>query len=314
MKSASVSNCCYCSNRYGLDFCWVTREFRVCHDVHCKSGDEFGVLPDEDLNAMPEILIDSLDDPALDIYRSLRKTNANRFRDVFIAEGINVVERLIHSKFQVESVLVTSAKRERVQELLPDDVPVYVLEKSLATMLVGFTFHMGILAAGRRESPGFIQYLAGQADGGLVLFGDRIIDQQNVGLLIRIASAFGATALVLANGSADPFSRRAIRVSMGNGFSLPIFQAEDSVDALTLLKQNGFQTFATVLDSTAMPITECQFPKKSALVFGNESHGLSEEVQAFCDARLTIDMLNNTDSLNIAIAAGIFGYAYRTQQ
>lgn len=263
---------------------------------------------------MPEILIDSLDDPALDIYRSLRKTNANRFRDVFIAEGINVVERLIRSRFQVESVLVTSAKRGRVQKLLPDDVPVYVLEKSLATMLVGFTFHMGILAAGRRESADLSQHLIGQPAGGLVLFGDRIIDQQNVGLLIRIASAFGATALILANGSADPFSRRAIRVSMGNGFSLPIFQVEDSLEALALLKQHGFRNFATVLDSSATTIAECLFPQKSALIFGNESHGLSQEVQAFCDDRLRIDMLNDTDSLNIAIAAGIFGYAYRTQQ
>lgn len=273
---------------------------------------------------MPEILIHSLDDPALDIYRSLRKTNANRFRDVFIAEGINVVERLIQSRFQLESVLVTQAKRDRVKGLLPEDVPVYVLEKSLATMLVGFTFHMGILAAGRREPSDLQQHLTsvgGQTEVGgpstdsqLVLVGDRIIDQQNVGLLIRIASAFGATALVLANGSADPFSRRAIRVSMGNGFSLPMFQVEDCGDALQLLKRHGFQNFATVLDQSAKAVTDCQFPAKSALIFGNESHGLSDEIQQICDDRLRIDMLNDTDSLNIAIAAGIFGYAYRTQR
>ncbi len=267
---------------------------------------------------MPEILIDSLDDPALDTYRSLRKTNANRFQDVFIAEGINVVERLIRSRFQVESVLVTEAKRDRIQELLPDAVPVYVLEKSLATMLVGFTFHMGILAAGRRETGDFALHLGQRTEqqdaaGELVILGDRIIDQQNVGLLIRIASAFGATALVLTNGSADPFSRRAIRVSMGNGFSLPIFQLKDSSTALSLLKQHDFQNFATVLDPSATPVTECQFSAKSALVFGNESHGLGQNVVQSCDAQLRIDMLNDTDSLNIAIAAGIFGYAYRTQ-
>lgn len=274
---------------------------------------ESAELTDEDLIAMPEILIDSLDDPVLDIYRSLRKTNANRFRDVFIAEGINVVERLIHSQFEVESVLVTKSKRDRIQELLPDHVPVYVLEKSLATMLVGFTFHMGILAAGRRESCDLAQHLQLGTDSSLVLFGDRIIDQQNVGLLIRIASAFGATALVLANGSADPFSRRAIRVSMGNGFCLPIFQVADSSAALSLLKKHGFQNFATVLTPSAKAVSECQFPEKSTLVFGNESHGLPDDVQAICDERLRIDMLNDTDSLNIAIAAGIFGYAYRTQ-
>lgn len=262
---------------------------------------------------MPEIIIESLDDPVLDVYRSLRKTNANRHQDLFIAEGINVVERLIRSDFPLESVLVTKNKQERIQTLVPDDVPVYVLEKSLATMLVGFTFHMGILAAGKRQTEDLEQYFQGMNDGGLVLIGDRIIDQQNVGLLIRIASAFGATALVFTNGSADPFSRRAIRVSMGNGFSLPIFQVANSRTALSLLHQHGYQSFATVLDDAAQSLTQASFPAKSALVFGNESHGLDAEIQQICHDQLKIDMLNDTDSLNIAIAAGIFGYAYRTQ-
>lgn len=262
---------------------------------------------------MTEILIDSLDDPRLDIYRSLRKTNANRHQDLFIAEGINVVERLIRSPFDLESVLVTKNKQGRIQSLVPDDTPVYVLEKSLATMLVGFTFHMGILAAGKRQTANLEHHLHASADGGLVLIGDRIIDQQNVGLLIRIASAFGATALVFTNGSADPFSRRAIRVSMGNGFSLPIFQVETSETALSVLHARSYRSFATVLTPTAQSLTAATFPPKSALVFGNESHGLTAEIQQLCHEQLKIDMLNDTDSLNIAIAAGIFGYAYRTQ-
>lgn len=264
-------------------------------------------------SSMPEIIIDSLDDPALDTYRSLRKTNANRYQDLFIAEGINVVERLISSSFQVESVLVTSNKREQIAERLPEEVPVYVLEKSLATMLVGFTFHMGVLAAGRRQTGNLQQHLQSSRRQELVILADRVIDQQNVGLLIRIASAFGATGLIFSNGSADPFSRRAIRVSMGNGFSLPIFETDDTLAVLSELRRFGYRSVATVLDSAAIPIAGFEFPRKTVLVFGNESHGLAPETAAACDHRLRIDMLNDTDSLNIAIAAGIFGYAYRAQ-
>lgn len=96
---------------------------------------------------MPEFRIESLDDPRLDAYRSLKKTNHNRHHDVFIAEGVTVVERLFRSEFEVQSVLVTDAKLDSFRPQIPDDVPVYLLTQDLATRLVGYTFHQGVLAA-----------------------------------------------------------------------------------------------------------------------------------------------------------------------
>jgi tRNA G18 (ribose-2'-O)-methylase SpoU len=261
---------------------------------------------------MPEFRIETLDDPRLDIYRSLRKTNQNRYQDLFIAEGVTVVERLFCSDFEVQSVLVTDQKMPAFRQKLSDDLTVYSLSKELATMLVGFTFHLGVLAAGyRRPAPPLISALP-RSGASLVLIADQVVDQQNVGLLIRIASGFGADALLLTKGSADPFSRRAIRVSMGNGLFLPIIQLPmKGADALQELAGLGYSCCATVLSADAAELSSFQFPERTALIFGNETHGICDSMIAGCDQQLMISMLNGTDSLNVAIAAGIFGYAYR---
>lgn len=261
---------------------------------------------------MPEIRIESLEDPRLDIYRSLRKTNHNRYQDLFIAEGVTVVERLFRSDFEVQSVLVTDQKMPAFRPKLPDGVTVYSLTKELATMLVGYTFHMGVLAAGYRRPAPTLDSVLPKSGSSLVLIADQVVDQQNIGLLTRIASGFGASALLLTKGCADPFSRRAIRVSMGNGLFMPVIQLPmDGPDALQQLVQMDYQCCATVLSDEAVELSTFPFEPRTAIVFGNETHGICDSMIAKCDQQLMISMLNGTDSLNVAIAAGIFGYAYR---
>lgn len=261
---------------------------------------------------MPEIRIESLEDPRLDIYRSLRKTNHNRYQDLFIAEGVTVVERLFRSEFDVQSVLVTDQKMPAFRSKIPDETTVYSLTKELATMLVGYSFHMGVLAAGYRRPAATLNSVLPKSGSSLVLIADQVVDQQNIGLLIRIASGFGASALLLTKGCADPFSRRAIRVSMGNGLFLPVIQlSQQGGDALLQLAESGYACCATVLSDEATELSSFAFAERTAIVFGNESHGICDLMLANCDHQLMISMLNGTDSLNVAIAAGIFGYAYR---
>ncbi len=261
---------------------------------------------------MPKFRIESLSDPRLDVYRSLRKTNQNRYQDLFIAEGVTVVERLFRSEFALQSVLVTDQKMEGFRSIIPDDVDVYSLSKELATMLVGYSFHMGVLAAGYRKPAVCLESVLPESGPSFVMFADRVIDQQNIGLLIRIASAFGADALVLSNGSADPFSRRAIRVSMGNGLFLPIIEVKcNGAETLQQLTALGYTCSGTVLSESAVDLNAFQFPERSAIVFGNETHGICDSVAAECQHDITIPMLNDTDSLNVAISAGIFSNSYR---
>jgi len=266
---------------------------------------------------MPIFRIESLDDARLDAYRSLKKTNQNRNQNVFIAEGVTVVERLFQSDFEVESVLVSDAKMTAFREKIPNDVTVLSLTKELASLLVGYSFHMGVLAAAHRRAAPPLEAVLPKTGASLVFVADRVIDQQNVGQLIRIASGFGADALILTEGSADAFSRRATRVSMGNGFFLPIIDSTAATTApdtcvVEELTRLDYSCCAAVLSDQAADVSSFQFPQRTAIVFGNETHGISDSIVAQCDHHLMISMLNGTDSLNVAIAAGIFGYAYRT--
>ncbi|MEZ6124073.1 MAG: RNA methyltransferase [Planctomycetaceae bacterium] len=262
---------------------------------------------------MPTIRIDSLADSRLDLYRSLKKTNQTRRENTFIAEGTTVVERLLQSDFQVQSLLVTDQALCDLRSCIPEAVTVYQVDRSLATMLVGYTFHMGVLAAGVRRNTLDLSSVADCQGRGLIVFAERVIDPQNVGLLIRIASGFGADALVLTGGSADPFSRRAIRVSMGNGFFLPIVEMQDSVAALNAVRSKGYSSVATVLSDDAIDVAQLEFPEKTAMVLGNETHGVSGDVLQICDLKTRIPMQNGTDSLNVSIAAGIFCHEFRRQ-
>lgn len=256
--------------------------------------------------------IESVDDPRLTPFRNLKAQNAVRDARLFIAEGPTVVERVLRSKLEVAAVLVSDRKWNHFQDRLRDDVCVLRVGNVLAEELVGFDFHAGVAASVVRPPKPRIEDVVPAEGSSLILAGDRITDPENVGALIRIASAFGADGVILGPGSADPYSRRVLRVSMGNVLFLPIVQTNDLVATLDELHRSfGFLNCATVLDENAISLSVFRFETRSLLLFGNEYDGISAAVRGHCQKQLTIPMLNGTDSLNIAISAGIFAYQYR---
>lgn len=263
---------------------------------------------------MPHERIESLDDPRLNVYRSLKTQNLQRDNGLFIAEGPTVVERVLRSDFHVQSVLISDSKFASFEGRLPSDIPVYRLKSDLADSLVGFNFHCGVMASVVRRQPQPLDELLPSAGPALILAGDRIVDPENVGALVRIAAAFGAAAILFGKGSADAFSRRVLRVSMGNVLFLPVLEQVDlSLCLDTLRERHGFQICSTVLDSHATPLSSHTFPERTVLVMGNEYDGISPEIQKAASAKLTIPMLNGTDSLNVAVSSGIFLHHYRSQ-
>ena len=258
--------------------------------------------------------IESLDDSRLDVFRSLKSQNTIRDSRLFIAEGPTVVERVLRSGFEVRSVLISDRKFASFESRLPGDIPVFRLRHDLARELVGFSFHCGVLASVvRRPAPPIESWLPATGPA-LVLACERIMDPENVGSLIRIASAFGAAGVLFGKGSADTFSRRVLRVSMGNVLFLPVVETDDLPrDLKRLSAEHRCEICTTVLDPAAVPLSTYSFPHRVVLVLGNEYDGLSAESQSKASTRLTIPMLNGTDSLNVAVSAGIFLHEFRSQ-
>ena len=262
---------------------------------------------------MQRVRIDSLDDPRLDVYRNLKTSNASRDAGVFIAEGTTLVERLLNSTWQVDSVLASEQKLRKFRARIPDGTLVYEVDRDLATELVGFRFHLGVAAAAQRRPALPLREAIPDSGTALILVGDHLIDPENVGMLIRIGSAFGAAAVVFTPGTTDPFSRRVLRVSMGNGLFLPIVDELPAKEVIHELSRSNVVCCTTTLNSSAQTLGEFSFPERTAIIFGNETHGVSAATIDQCPHELTIPMLNNTDSLNVAVSAGIFSHSFRIQ-
>jgi tRNA G18 (ribose-2'-O)-methylase SpoU len=144
-----------------------------------------------------------------------------------------------------------------------------------------------------------------------LVIGSGIQDPDNVGSIVRSCAAFGVAALILGPGCADPFSRRALRVSMGNAFQLPIMPTSELTTVLRELRTDwNVEIAATVLDGDAEPLESVNRSERFALLFGSEGFGLEADLVAQCDRKVTLPMRLNTDSLNVAVAAGVFLYHF----
>jgi tRNA G18 (ribose-2'-O)-methylase SpoU len=132
-----------------------------------------------------------------------------------------------------------------------------------------------------------------------------------MGGLIRNAAAFGVNAVIVDGTSCNPWLRRSVRVSMGTIMDVEIIRVPDLPNALREMREN--RTARAIGASLAEgSISLSQIPKggNAVLVFGSEGWGLRREVASVCDALAEIPMSDNVDSLNVAVASGIFLYAF----
>jgi tRNA G18 (ribose-2'-O)-methylase SpoU len=262
---------------------------------------------------MPLIPIESLDDPRLAPYRNLKERDLAREGGRFIAEGENLVKRLLASRLQTESVLIADRHVHEIPPLVPDPIPVYVAPAAVVNQILGYKFHSGVMAVGLRgPSPTIDDVISRGGDQRITLvICPEIEKTDNLGALIRIAAGFGASAMILGERSCDPFFRQSVRVSMGTAFYLPIVRSDDLARDLRRLRDEfAVELIATVLDEDAELLDTIPRPPKLGVLLGNEAQGLPLEYVQLCHRRATIAMKLGTDSLNVAVAAGIFLYHF----
>ncbi len=255
--------------------------------------------------------IKALDDPRIAAYRNLRDRTL-RGEGIFVAEGTLLVHRLLASTFAAESVLAAERYAAEFARAVPAAVPLYVASEALLREIVGFDFHRGALAAGRRRPQSSVSELVEDLPAGrnthLIVLPE-VTKPENLGLIVRSAAALGVDGVVLGERCCDPLSRRTLRLSMGAVLQVPMARSVDLAADLVLLRQRfGFERIAAVLDPAAEPLPVVRWPARTALLFGNEFDGLSDKWLGLCDRRVTIPMQPGVDSLNLGVAAGVFLY------
>ncbi|MCH8216526.1 MAG: RNA methyltransferase [Planctomycetes bacterium] len=260
--------------------------------------------------------ITELNDARITPYRELKDKRLAQEQGLFVVEGRHLVRRLLPSEIKTHSILMTEACFASGPWDIPAGIPVYQASKEVLSSIVGFQFHRGVLGLGHR--PALVPFEKAWDDIDRIhrlLICPEINDVENLGSILRTAAGLGFQHVLLGPACCDPWSRRAIRTSMGAVFQLEISRSERLEDDLERLRDtHGFEFHATVIDGSATPLTSMVPPKKVGLLMGSEAHGLSDQWQAVADQLVTIPMDLGADSLNVAIAAGIFMHHYRACQ
>lgn len=175
-------------------------------------------------------------------------------------------------------------------------VPAVHLARSLIRELTDARHPQGVLALFRRPESDRAALFASAAPLLVVL--DGIQDPGNVGTIMRLATAFDATGIVTTEGTADPFSPKALRASAGAALLVPVVEVSTG-ELVELLKAQSIPLFAADADGEEFAIR-----RPAALVFGNEGRGVSAEMRARART-VGIRMSPRIDSLNVGAAAAI---------
>jgi TrmH family RNA methyltransferase len=147
----------------------------------------------------------------------------------------------------------------------------------------------------------------------LVLVLDHVQDPGNVGAIIRVGEACGASGIVVGPGTADPFGWKALRGSMGSTFRLPVALAGSMAEAGAAARAAGLRRLATV-PRGGTPLERADLVAPAAIFVGGEGAGLEPAALAAADERLTIAMRPPVESLNVSIAAALVVYEAARQR
>jgi len=248
----------------------------------------------------------------LTLARDLKRRKARERRGLFVAEGVRTVEELVRSGVKIEGILVAPQLEEapRGAELSSE-----LRRRGLTVESVG---PLEFASAAETESPQGVLALASIPDATLddvarpdalrLLILDAVQDPGNVGTIVRTAAALGATAVVALPGTVDLWNAKVVRSGMGAHFHFPTLHCTwEQLDAVR--SSRDIRLWGA--DTSGDPIGSDRAPKRLGLVLGNEGAGLSAPVRASLDRLVSIPMSDRTESLNVAVAAGILLHQVR---
>lgn len=242
---------------------------------------------------------------------SLNDKKSRQKNNAFYLEGIKVVNELLDKAIDVKfiayskSILLNSNGGKELLSRLEKQTKIKVLnfEQSIFRYVTDTVNPQGVLAV--LDIPNYD--LRNALDDKNVLILDKVQDQGNFGTIIRSSQAFNIDVIVCTLGTADAYSPKTLRSTMGTILNTKIIYIEN-VEELKVLKENGYKIVTTSLNTNNSSDTLDYVNNKYAFVMGNEANGVSEEVEKLSDTLVKIPMSDKVESLNVGVATSIILY------
>jgi len=144
----------------------------------------------------------------------------------------------------------------------------------------------------------------GDDDAGCLAVLHEVRDPGNAGTILRSADASGASGIVFTRSSVDLYNPKTVRASAGSIFHLPLVRDLDTAEAMGSLRAGGYRTFAMDAGGSEN-LYGLDLTGRVAFVFGNEAHGLPQDVVRLADATVRVPQAGGAESLNLAAAATV---------
>ena len=157
----------------------------------------------------------------------------------------------------------------------------------------------------RRERRERIAEVIASRTASIAVVMEGLYDRGNISAVLRSAEALGYLSVHVVRTQKK--FRQADRVTRGAEKWLRVHESRSTAAALLDLRGRGFRILATHFDS-AEPIDRFDFSVPTAIIFGNENAGVSDEALGLADARVVVPMSGFTQSFNISVAAALTLY------
>jgi len=230
--------------------------------------------------------------------------------------GVKAVSEALAAPGLVSRVFVAKGARDAAVEAILDaaaaqGVPFEFVPPAKLNSLTGAHDHQGVAA---KVSPvaylPFNDWLANdfQGDGCAVVL-DQVQHPKNLGMIIRAAAGAGCAGVVLPARGGALVDDAVVRASAGTVFHIPLVRCGNVAQTLRALR--AAQCWVYGLEGEAgQDLFGMEWPRRCAVVLGNETHGLRHAVAKACDECVRIPLAPRVESLNVAVAAGIALFQY----
>jgi len=257
-------------------------------------------------------MITSKSNPRIKEIRLLRQARHRDARGEYFVEGVRLVEEALRRPSALRKIVYSPRVEEnpRGMELLSNARKttghaewLYASDEVLGS-ISDTQSHQGIFAVLAKQEHGWEDLCARE---GVILLLWELQDPGNLGTIFRAAEAAGSAGLVLSRASVDPYSPKVLRASMGSFFRLPFATDQDLSDSVESLRKMGRRIWAAA-GRGGTSLWEADLSRPSAVILGQEAGGVPGELVKAADGVLTIPMTPPTESLNVALAAGLVVY------
>ncbi|WP_285113796.1 RNA methyltransferase [Leifsonia sp. fls2-241-R2A-40a] len=258
-------------------------------------------------------MLDNPRSPRVRAVAKLAKRPARAETGLFLLEGPQAVEEALAFRPELlVDLFATPTALERYPEIARAaadvDVELEFVSEHVLDAMADTVTPQGFVAVARQFPTSVRDIFAGSPR--LVAVLEEVRDPGNAGTIIRAADSAGADAVVLSGRTVDLYNPKVVRSTTGSLFHLPVAVGADVADVVGRAHTAGMQVLAADVkgEDLLSARRDGELGRPTAWVFGNEAHGLADELLGLVDRVVTVPIYGKAESMNLATAASVCLY------